>query len=102
MPEEPSPPLNFAALDDGIVPPRWVSYLERAARDGVEESLCASIREEGWRAFASGGLDAMLDLADRASGEINVLYAIIDHCWDGIGTEASGYWVGVIAGPRRI
>jgi|SRR5215469_11316484 len=86
-------PLDFQALENGPMAPRWVSSLERAGRDGVEESLHASIREEGWRALASGGLDAMRDLAGRASGESNVLYAIIDHCWNGIGAGASGYWV---------
>jgi hypothetical protein len=91
-PEGTFAPLDFKALEDGPMAPRWVSCLERAARDGIEESLHASIREEGWRAFASGGLDAMRDLADRASGESNVLYAIIDHRWDGIGAEASDYW----------
>jgi hypothetical protein len=91
-PEELFTPVDFAALDDGPVPPRWVSCLERAARDGVEESLHASIREEGWRAFAWGGLDAMRELADRASAESDVLYTLIDFHWDGIGAEASGYW----------
>jgi hypothetical protein len=91
-PEGTFTPLDFKALEDGPMTPRWVSCLERAARDGIEESLHASIREEGWRAFASGGLDAMRELADRASGESNVLHAIIDCRWDGIGIEASGYW----------
>jgi hypothetical protein len=94
-PEATFAPLDFKALEDGPVGARWVSCLERAARDGIEESLHASIREEGWRAFASGGCDAMRELAGQASGESNVLYAIIEHCWDGIGTEASGYWAAV-------
>src|SRR5438105_2687205 len=39
--------------------PRWQCHAEAAAQDGVIESLYASIREEGWRAFSGGGIKAM-------------------------------------------
>jgi hypothetical protein len=39
--------------------PRWIRQMEAAAEDGAEHSLRASIREEGWRAFAEGGIPAM-------------------------------------------
>jgi len=73
--------------------PRWVSRIERAAKDGVLESLYASIREEGWRAFAEGGREAMSALAERACGDDPQLMNIVDHRWDRIGTEARGYWI---------
>jgi hypothetical protein len=91
-------------LDDKIVPlafalaikprpPRWMQRMEAAAADGVEQSLLASIREEGWRAFAEGGLHAMRTLADQACGDDGRLLIIVDHQWDGIGTRRLGHWV---------
>ncbi|MFZ3238573.1 MAG: hypothetical protein WA184_24820 [Stellaceae bacterium] len=74
-------------------PPHWIQQMEAAAKDGVEPSLCASIREEGWRAFAEGGLDAMHQLAGQACGDDGYLETIIDHHWDGIGTRSLGHWV---------
>jgi hypothetical protein len=65
--------------------------LKAAAEDGVEQSLLASIREEGWRDFAQGGLHAMGALADRACGDDGVLLTILDHRWDGIGTHRRGH-----------
>jgi hypothetical protein len=74
-------------------PPLWSSRMKAAAEDGIEQSLLASIREEGWRAFAEGGLDAMLHLADRACGDDLRLLALLDRHWDGIGTDRCGHWV---------
>jgi hypothetical protein len=73
--------------------PRWIQQKEAAAEDGVEQSLVASIREEGWRAFAEGGLEAMRELADRACGDNGYLLSILDGRWDGIGTDRRGHWV---------
>ena len=75
------------------LPPLWLTRINDAAEDGIEQSLLASIREEGWRAFAEGGLDAMRQLADRASGEDDRRLTILDHQWDGIGTDRHGHWV---------
>jgi CHC2 zinc finger len=64
----------------------WRARMKRAAEDGVQESLRASIREEGWLAFAIGGLAAMHSLADAACGQRpGLLDAMLDHSWDGIG-----------------
>jgi hypothetical protein len=63
------------------VPPRWMSYLGRAARRRGRGIAACLDPQGGWRAFASGGLDAMRDLADGASGESDVLCALIDKCW---------------------
>ena len=73
--------------------PRWIQQKEAAAEDGVEQSLVASIREEGWRALAEGGLKAMRELADRACGDNGYLLSLLDHRWDGIGTDRRGHWV---------
>ena len=32
------------------IPPRWRARMDRAAKDGIRESLLASIREAGWSA----------------------------------------------------
>jgi hypothetical protein len=85
-------PLMFA-LALKPQPPRWIQQMEAAARDGVEQSLLASIREEGWRAFAEGRLDAMRALADRACGDDARLLTIVDHQWDGIGSRSCGHWI---------
>jgi hypothetical protein len=53
-------PKNAELADLEDIPPRCMLALEALARDGVEESRHASIREEGWRAFAEGGLDAII------------------------------------------
>ena len=37
----------------------WIELFRPAAEDSVMQSLVASIREEGWRALAEGGLEAM-------------------------------------------
>jgi hypothetical protein len=74
------------------LPPLWRSRMENAEKDGVMESLYASIREEGWRACAIGGLYAMRALADRACGDSERLSGILDHRWDGIGTSEKGVW----------
>jgi hypothetical protein len=66
--------------------------MEDAAKDGVMASLYASIREEGWRAYASGGLAAMHDLANAACGDSAYLSGILDHRWNDIGVNASGVW----------
>jgi hypothetical protein len=73
--------------------PRWQHRAEAAARDGVMESLYASIREEGWRAFADGGIKSMHAMADRACGDDDYLSAILDYRWDGIGIQGKGIWV---------
>ncbi|MGC2075222.1 MAG: hypothetical protein WA728_04145, partial [Xanthobacteraceae bacterium] len=70
--------------------PRWIQQKDAAAEDGVEQSLVASIREEGWRALAEGGLKAMRELADRACGDNGYLVSLLDHRWDGIGTDRRG------------
>jgi hypothetical protein len=75
------------------LPPLWLTRMKAAAGDGIEQSLLASIREEGWRAFAQGGLRAMRQLADRASGEDDRRLTILDHQWDGIGTDRRGRWL---------
>jgi len=75
------------------LPPLWLTRMKAAAGDGIEQSLLASIREEGWRAFAQGGLRAMRQLADRASGEDDRRLTILDHQWDGVGTDSRGRWV---------
>jgi hypothetical protein len=75
------------------LPPLWLTRMKAAGEDGVEQSLLASIREEGWRAFAQGGLRAMRELADRASGEDDRRLTILDHQWDGIGTDRCGHWL---------
>jgi hypothetical protein len=75
------------------LPPLWLTRMKAAGEDGVEQSLLASIREEGWRAFAQGGLRAMRELADRASGEDDRRLTILDHQWDGIGTDRRGHWL---------
>ena len=85
-------PLVFA-LAIKPQPPRWIQRMEAAAKDDVEQSLLASICEEGWRAFAEGGLAAMRALADRACDDDGGLLTIVDHHWDGIGTHAAGHWV---------
>jgi hypothetical protein len=88
---------KIVRLDFGLVikpqPPRWMRHMEAAAGDGVEQSLVALIREEGWRALAEGGLEAMRDLADRACGDNGYLLSLLDHRWDGIGTRRRGHWV---------
>jgi hypothetical protein len=81
------------ALRFQLFRPRWIQQKEAAAEDGVEQSLVASIREEGWRALAEGGLEAMRDLADRACGDNGYLLSILDRRWDGIGTDLLGHWV---------
>ena len=73
--------------------PLWRARMEDAAEEGVMESLYASIREEGWRAFAEGGLRAMRDLCDAACGDDARLASIVDHRWDGIGTKKGGRWI---------
>lgn len=92
-PDKPLGTISPASWGDSPLPPPWRSRIEHAAEDGVQESLHASIREEGWRAFTEGGLDAMRELADRACGENDYLLGIVGHRWDGIGTDAGGYWV---------
>jgi hypothetical protein len=72
--------------------PRWQARMQAAETDGATQSLHASIREEGWRAFATGGLKAMHALADRACSNNNYLISILDHRWDGIGTPEHGVW----------
>ena len=88
---------KIVPLDFGLVirpqPPRSLRWMEAAAGDGVEQSLVASIREEGWRALAEGGLEAMRDLADRACGDNGYLLSLLDHRWDGIGTRRLGHWM---------
>lgn len=92
-PYEPLEVFDAGDITLDELPPLWRERMEQAAIDGVEESLHASIREEGWRAFAEGGLDAMHALVDEACGDSDYLSSIVDHRWDGIGTEAGGYWV---------
>ena len=75
------------------LPPLWLTRMKAAGEDGVEQSLLGSIREEGWRAFAQRGLRAMRQLADRASGEDDRRLTILDHQWDGVGTDSRGRWV---------
>jgi len=75
------------------LPPLWLTRMKAAGEDGVEQSLLGSIREEGWRAFAQGGLRAMRELADRASSEDDRRLTILDHQWDGIGTDRRGRWL---------
>jgi len=75
------------------LPPLWRLRMKAAGEHGVEQALLASIRDEGWRAFAQGGLDAMRELADRASGEDGLMLTILDREWDGIGTDRRGHWV---------
>jgi len=70
-----------------------IELFRPVAEDSVVQSLVASIREEGWRAFAEGGLEAMRELADRACGDDGVLLTILDPRWDGIGTDRRGHWV---------
>ena len=88
---------KIIGLDFGLVikpqPPRWIQEMKAAGQDGIERSLLASIREEGWRAYAEGGLHAMRELADRACGDNGLLLSILDHHWDGIGTDSRGHWV---------
>ena len=88
---------NLKSLDEILAimppPPRWIRHMEAAAKDGVDKSLVASIREEGWRAFAEGGLDAMRQLANQACGDDGRLLTLLDHRWDGIGTRRHGHWV---------
>lgn len=84
---------SAAELFAGPLLPRWRVWMESAEEDGVMQSLYASIREEGWRAFAEGGLKAMHDLSDRACGNNGRLAVILDHRWDGIGTNQGGHWV---------
>jgi hypothetical protein len=82
-------------IDPKNIPPRWRSRMERAARDGVHESLRASIREEGWAAYAQGGLDAMHTLSDAIERHPNggTRYAVrLDKAWDNIG-GSHGNWV---------
>ena len=51
------------------------------------------IREEGWAAYAEGGLDAMLALSDAATEDSSLLGSILEHRWDGIGAKRGGFWV---------
>ena len=69
-----------------------IELFRPVAEDSVVQSLVASIREEGWRALAEGGLHAMRELADRACGDDGVLLTIHDPRWDGIGTDRRGHW----------
>jgi hypothetical protein len=52
-------------------PPHWIRQMEAAAGDGVEQSLVASIREEGWRAFAEGVPGRRACLARQSRGGYN-------------------------------
>lgn len=77
------------------IPPRWRSRMDRAAKDGVRESLHASIREEGWAAYAQGGLDAMHALLAAVESHpkgSNRYGARLDKLWDNIGGK-DGMWV---------
>lgn len=90
--EPETPPKLIWACD--IKPlPEWQWKMNRAAKDGVEQSLLASIRDAGWRAFAAGGNDAMLRLAEQAChGKRDYLAVTLYHNWDGIGVEGKGHW----------
>lgn len=83
--------LDLTKLDRPL-PPLWQSRMQHATKDGITESLYASIREEGWRAFVAGGTDAMERLALRASAENPRFYSIIDHRWDDIGIDGGDCW----------
>ena len=89
-------PITVADVTDITPPPpRWISCLQRAAEDGVAESLRASIREEGWAAYAQGGLDAMRALYDAIEGHPKggIRFAVrLDKAWDNIGCSR-GLWV---------
>lgn len=89
----PEEPLTIICAADLPLLPSWRSRMQRAAEDGVKESLHASIREEGWRAYAEGGLAAMHALFDAATGDNDYLAGILDHRWDGIGNKRGGIWV---------
>jgi hypothetical protein len=39
--------------------------MKAAAEDGIEQHLLASIREEGWRAFAEGGIPPCMNCSLR-------------------------------------
>jgi hypothetical protein len=71
--------------------PRWAAHIEHAKKDAVAAALHAVIREEGWHAYAAGGLDGMHALCNAATANSD-LGAILDHRWDGIGVEAHGFW----------
>jgi hypothetical protein len=89
-------PITVADVADITPPPpRWISRLQKAAADGVAESLRASIREEGWAAYAQGGLDAMHALYDAIEGHPKggIRFAVrLDKVWDNIG-GSRGMWV---------
>ena len=98
-PGEPLPlvvPITVADVTDVTPPPpRWLSRLQKAAEDGVAESLRASIREEGWAAYAHGGLDAMHALCDAIEGHPKggIRFAVrLDKVWDNI-SGRDGTWV---------
>lgn len=91
--EKSSAPTRWVAVNfEEVLEPRWKSRADAAAKDGIEQSLHASIREEGWRAFAEGGLPAMHELCDEACGDNDYMAVIVDHRWDGIGNERRGVW----------
>jgi hypothetical protein len=83
---------TFERIDMPLSLERLRQQLWAVAEDSVEQSLVASIREEGWRALAEGGLEAMRALADRACDDDHLL-SILDHRWDGIGTNRRGHRV---------
>jgi hypothetical protein len=89
-------PITVAEVADITPPPPlWISRLQKAAEDGVAESLRASIREEGWAAYAQGGLDAMQALCDAIEGHPKggIRFAVrLDNAWDNIGCSR-GLWV---------
>jgi hypothetical protein len=91
--DQPAKSIIITNFSSKPLPPQWVSRMQNAAKDGVKESLHASIREEGWRAYAEGGLKAMHQLADDACADNNHFASILDHRWDGIGTDKNGHWV---------
>jgi hypothetical protein len=51
------------------------------------------IREEGWKTYSAGGIDAMQALFDAVRTHDESWTNILDKAWDGIGVEAHGHWI---------
>jgi hypothetical protein len=73
------------------IKPRWQVALNEVDRDPVRFALRASVREIGWHAYASGGLELMHKVSDLME-ETGVGGATLDKWWDGIGGP-KGTWV---------
>jgi hypothetical protein len=77
--------------------PDWL-YLDVVLENPVKRVLRVQLNDLSWRLFRGlGTTDGMCEIAEkaarpRAKGWGHRM-SIVDHAWDGIGAEGSGYWV---------